>query len=289
MTHPPQHRHVWYVTLLGRPSSGKSSFVNTAIGDKVSIVSAIPQTTRRLIRGVYTDKECQIIFQDVPGLHSSSHNWNQSINWVTKAALGDTDIILRVIDGSRPRWLEEEMIDKLVAEVQVPVVTIVSKSDTLQAFERHLYPKNALFVSNITKEGISEVIKTLSGLLPEWPLLYPEDDITDQDIYTRASEIIREKIFLSTYEEVPHSTYVDVDMMEDKWKLVKILAYIYCMTESQKKILIGNHGSMIKEIGSLARKDLQDLFEKKVYLELHVKVSEGWQTRDTITRKILGK
>ncbi len=96
-------RHVGYVTLLGRPSSGKSSFVNAAIGDKISIVSAIPQTTRRLIRGIYTDTNCQIIFQDVPGLHSSSHNWNQSINWVTKAALGDTDVILRVIDGSRPR------------------------------------------------------------------------------------------------------------------------------------------------------------------------------------------
>lgn len=282
-------RHVWYVTLLGRPSSGKSSFVNAAIGDKISIVSAIPQTTRRLIRGIYTDKNCQIIFQDVPGLHSSSHNWNQSINWVTKAALGDTDVILRVIDGARPRGLEEEMIDKLVAEAKVPVVTIVSKVDTMNEFEKHLYPKGTIFVSNITKEGIKEVIAQVALLLPEGPLLYPEDDITDQDVYTRASEIIREKIFLSTYEEVPHCTYVDVDMMEDKGKLVKILAYIYCMTDSQKKILVGSHGAMVKEIGSLARKDLQDLFEKKVYLELHVKVSEGWQTRDTITRKILGK
>jgi len=277
------------VTLLGRPSSGKSSFVNAAIGDKISIVSAIPQTTRRLIRGIYTDKTCQIIFQDVPGLHSSSHNWNQSINWVTKSALGDTDIILRIIDGARPKGLEEEMIDKLVSEAKVPVITIVSKVDTMNEFEKHLYPKGTIFVSNITKEGIKEVITQLASLLPEGPLLYPEDDITDQDVYTRASEIIREKIFLSTYEEVPHCTYVDVDMMEDKGNLVKILAYIYCMTESQKKILVGSHGAMIKEIGSLARKDLQDLFEKKVYLDLHVKVSAGWQTRDTITQKILGK
>lgn len=282
-------RHVWYVTLLWRPSSGKSSFVNAAVGNKVSIVSAIPQTTRRLIRGIYTDKNCQIIFQDVPGLHSSTHNWNQSINWVTKAALSDTDVILRIIDGSRPRGLEEEMIDKLVEQATVPVVTIVSKRDVMNDFETHLYPKGTLFVSNITQEGIQEVLWRLAWLLPEWPLLYPEDDITDQDVYTRVSEIIREKIFLSTYQEVPHATYVDVDMMEDKGKLVKILAYVYCMTDSQKKILVGNHGSMIKEIGSLARKDLQDLFEKKVYLELHVKVSEGWQTRDTITRKILGK
>jgi len=282
-------RHVWYVTLLGRPSSGKSSFVNAAVGNKISIVSAIPQTTRRLIRGIYTDKNCQIIFQDVPGLHSSTHNWNQSINWVTKAALSDTDVILRVIDGSRPRGLEEEMIDKLVEQATVPVVTIVSKRDVMNDFETHLYPKGTMFVSNITHEGIQEVLWRLAWLLPQWPLLYPEDDITDQDVYTRVSEIIREKIFLSTYQEVPHATYIDVDMMEDKGKLVKILAYVYCMTDSQKKILVGNHGSMIKEIGSLARKDLQDLFEKKVYLELHVKVSEWWQTRDTITRKILGK
>lgn len=282
-------RHVWYVTLLWRPSSGKSSFVNAAIGDKISIVSAIPQTTRRLIRGIYTDKNCQIIFQDVPGLHSSSHNWNQSINWVTKSALEDTDIILRIIDGARPKGLEEEMIDTLVLEAKVPVVTIVSKVDTMNEFEKHLYPKGTIFVSSITKEGIKEVIAQLATLLPKWPLLYPEDDITDQDIYTRASEIIREKIFLSTYEEVPHCTYVDVDMMEDKGNLVKILAYIYCMTDSQKKILVWSHGAMIKEIGTLARKDLQDLFEKKVYLDLHVKVSAGWQTRDTITQKILGK
>ena len=129
------------MTLLGRPSSGKSSFVNAAIDDKISIVSAVPQTTRRLIRGIYTDPRTQIIFQDVPGLHSSSHNWNQSINWVTKAALGDTDVILRVVDGSRSRGLEEEMIDKILSEVTVPVVTIATKVDVMAPFERHLYPK----------------------------------------------------------------------------------------------------------------------------------------------------
>ena len=120
-------------------------------------------------------------------------------------------------------------------------------------------------------------------------MLYPESDVTDQDVYTRVSEIIREKIFHTTYEEVPHHTYVEVENMEDKGKLVKILAYIFCTTESQKKILVGNHGAKIKEIGSLARGDLQDLFEKKVYLELHVKVSSNWQDRENITRKVLGK
>jgi GTP-binding protein Era len=141
--------------------------VNAAIGDKISIVSAIPQTTRRLIRGIYTDKNCQIIFQDVPGLHSSSHNWNQSINWVTKSALEDTDIILRIIDGARPKGLEEEMIDTLVLEAKVPVVTIVSKVDTMNEFEKHLYPKGTIFVSSITKEGIKEVIAQLATLLPK--------------------------------------------------------------------------------------------------------------------------
>jgi GTP-binding protein Era len=120
-------------------------------------------------------------------------------------------------------------------------------------------------------------------------MLYPESDVTDQDVYTRVSETIREKIFQTTYEEVPHDTYVDVEMMEDKGKLVKILAYIFCTTDSQKKILIGDHGSKIKEIGSLARQDLQDLFEKKVYLELHIKVSRNWQGQENITRKVLGK
>jgi len=284
-----QERRVWYVTLLGRPSAGKSSFVNTAIGDKVSIVSSIPQTTRRLIRGIYTDEQFQIIFQDVPGLHSSAHTWNQSINWVTKHALSDTDVILRVIDGSREKWEEEGIIDALVSEASVPVITIVTKSDILSVRDRKKFPADSLFVSNITGEWVTEVIKELGVKLPIGPLLYPESDVTDQDVHTRVSETIREKIFQTTYQEVPHDTYVDVEMMEDKWKLVKILAYIFCTSESQKKILVGNHGTKIKEIGSLARQDLQDLFEKKVYLELHVKVSKNWQSRENITRKVLGK
>lgn len=289
MSQPPKKRYVGYVTLLGRPSAGKSSFVNAVIDDKISIVSSIPQTTQRLIRWIYTDDRCQIIFQDVPWLHASRHNWNQAINWVTKAALTDTDVILRIIDGSRPAGEEEAMIDKIVDTIDIPVVTIVSKVDVMQNFERHLYPQGTIFISNTQKEGLEDVINTLIPLLPEWPLLYPEDHVTDQDVYTRCSEIIREKVYLSTYQEVPHSTYVEVENLEDAGGLVKILAYIYCMTESQKKILVGNHGAKIKEIGSLARKDLQNLFEKKVYLELHVKVSEKWQSRDNVTKKILGK
>lgn len=284
-----QERRVWYVTLLGRPSAGKSSFVNTVIGDKISIVSSIPQTTRRLIRGIYTDKNTQIIFQDVPGLHSSAHKWNQSINWITKSALTDTDVILRVIDGSREKGEEEGIIDRIVNDASVPVVTIVTKADILSEKDRKKFPKWTLFVSNITREWIDEVVKSVSKKLPIGPMLYPESDVTDQDVYTRVAEFIREKIFQTTYEEVPHDTYVEVESMEDKGKLVKILAYIFCTTESQKKILIGNHGSKMKEIGSMARQDLQDLFEKKVYLELHIKVNKDWQGRESITRKVLWK
>ncbi len=284
-----QVRRVWYVTLLGRPSSGKSSFVNACIGDKVSIVSSIPQTTRKLIRGIYTDSACQIIFQDVPGLHSSHHQWNQSINWVTKNALLDTDIILRFIDGSREHGAEEKMIDEITAKTEKPVITIVTKSDLLPAKKRKEFPANTLFVSNITEEGIDEVKKRLTEKLPQGPLLYPESDVTDQDVYSRVAEIIREKIFSTTYEEVPHDTYVEVEMLEDKGKFVKILAYIFCASESQKKILVWHHGAKIKEIGSLARKDIQDLFEKKGYLELHVKVHPRWQNTESITRKVLGK
>lgn len=284
-----QERHVGYVTLLGRPSAGKSSFVNTVIGDKISIVSSIPQTTRRLIRGIYTNNRYQIIFQDVPGLHSSAHTWNQSINWVTKNALSDTDIILRVIDGSRPKGEEEGIIDRIVSEASVPVITIVTKADVLDAKSRKRFPDGTHFVSNITHEGIDEIVELLGSKLPKGPMLYPESDITDQDVYTRVSELIREKVFQTTYQEVPHDTYVEVETMEDKGKLVKILAYIFCTSESQKKILVGDHGAKIKEIGSLARRDLQDLFEKKVYLELHVKINKNWQSRENITRKVLGK
>lgn len=152
MNERKKERHVGYVTLLGRPSSGKSSFINAVIDDKISIVSSIPQTTRRLIRGIYTNDDYQVIFQDVPGLHSSAHHWNQSINWVTKNALNDTDIILRVIDGSRSKGEEELIIDRIVSEALVPVVTIVTKSDLLNKKDKTRFPKEAIFVSNITKE-----------------------------------------------------------------------------------------------------------------------------------------
>ena len=153
--------------VIAAPSgAGKSSFVNAAIDDKISIVSSIPQTTRRLIRGIYTNKKYQIIFQDVPGLHSSAHKWNQSINWVTKNALSETDVILRLIDGSRAKGEEEGIIDRIVDEAKIPVVTIVTKADLLPANERKKFPKEALFVSNITKEGIEEVIKAVGEKLP---------------------------------------------------------------------------------------------------------------------------
>lgn len=135
-----------------------------------------------------------------------------------------------------------------MAEAEKPVVTIVTKADLLNKSARTRFPNDALFVSNITKEGIPEIIKILGDLLPEGPMLYPDTDVTDQDVYTRVSEIIREKVFQTTYEEVPHHTYVEVEQMEDTGKLVKILAYIYCSTESQKKILVGNHGTKIKEL-----------------------------------------
>lgn len=141
--------------------------MNAVIDDKISIVSSVPQTTRRLIRGIYTNDDYQIIFQDVPGLHSSAHKWNQSINWVTKHALSETDVILRLIDGSRAKGEEEGIIDRIISETKIPVVTIVTKADLLTANERKKFPKDTIFVSNITKEGIEEVVKFIGKELPE--------------------------------------------------------------------------------------------------------------------------
>lgn len=211
--------------------------MNAFLGEKISIVSSTAQTTQRPIRGVYTDEDRQIIFVDVPGFHESMREWNQRLNDVVVRSLGECDAILRLIDSTRLEGKEEKMIDELLQKVDKPVVTVYSKVDMLQTRDR--LPEGAIPMSSNTGEGFPEIITGLDAALPRGPLMYSEDDITDQDIHSRISEVIREKIFRHYRHEVPHSVYVEVYNFEDKKGLVRIEAMIHCESDSQKKILIG--------------------------------------------------
>ena len=287
-------RKVGYVALIGRPNSGKSTFINTLLDEKVSIVSKLPQTTQKTLRGVYTDPDCQIIFFDPAGINKSEKFWNQELNTRAIKAMDDADIVFHFVDCSRADGEEEAYIGELLTKVDKPVIHILTKVDTLDKRARtQLDPKymesSCLWISSETKEGFPDVIEKAIELLPEGELLYPEDMYTDQDVFTRVTEIVREKIFLHFSQEVPHSIHSEVvEYKESEDKSMRTFHLeIYCETSSQKKILIGKNGDAIKKIGTEARKELEALFEQKVFLGLRIKVKKNWRSSKSIVQDLL--
>jgi len=258
-----EKKHVWYVALIGRPNVGKSTFLNTLLWEKVSITSPIPQTTRRRVLGIYNTSDAQIIFFDTPGIHESKKEFNQKINSEAIRSLKDADYVVYCIDSSRPDGIEDQEILTLLQEKNIDFLTLYTKIDLPSKRE---IPKNALQISSKNQEGFEEVVQHITTKLPISHLWYPEEYYTDQDMYFRISEIVREKVFLSTIQEIPHSVFVEIEEIEDKPEILRIQAYIYTETDSQKYILIGKWGSLLTKIGTLARQDLENIFEKKVFL-----------------------
>lgn len=279
-------KKVWYVTIIGRPNSGKSTFINTLIGEKVSIVSPIPQTTRKKIFWIYNDNEHQIIFVDTPWIHFSEKSFNQSINSVAKSSLENAQAILYFIDVTRKSGEEETQIENILKEVKTPIILVYSKIDGGWLIAK---PENWEYVciSSFKKEGFSELIQKVGQYLPVWPMLYPEEYYTSQDIYFRISEIIREHVFLSTSEEIPHSVYITVEEVHDEWKLYKIIAYIICETDSQKYILVGKSWSLIQKIATDSRIALESILWKKIFLALRVKVQKNWRKDIRLVQDLL--
>jgi len=199
-------KHVWYVALIGRPNVGKSTFLNTLLWEKVSITSPIPQTTRRRVLGIYNHPNAQIIFFDTPGIHQSKKQFNQKINSEAIRSLKDADYVLYFLDGSRESWIEDEEIQTILQEKNIDFLCVYTKSDLPKKRE---IPENALQISSKNQEGFPEIIQKITEKLPLSHLWYPEEYYTDQDMYFRISEIVREKVFLSTAQEIPHSVFVE--------------------------------------------------------------------------------
>lgn len=278
-----------FVALAGRPNAGKSTLINSLIGEKVAIVSSKPQTTRSEIRGIYTDENCQIIFTDTPGIHKPKFRLGSRMNKEAADVIQGVDLIYLVVDASTPYAKGDEFVLNMVKNTGLPVFLVLNKMDKMQPEkivkviqqwqERYdfaeYFPLSAKF-----GHSFEDLIKTTSKYLPEGDLLYPAEMTSDGAENFRIAELIREKILIQTEDEVPHAAAVLIENKEFKKDKVYIQAMILVERDSQKGIMIGKQGQMLKKIGSLAREDIEKLLGKKVFLELFVRVENEWRSRD---------
>lgn len=287
-----KEKKVWYISIIGRPNAGKSTFINALLWEKVSITSNVPQTTRKRVLAIHNDIDSQIIFFDTPWVHKSNKTFNEEINKVAIESLNESDLILYFIDSSREGGEEENYIKELISQVDRPVIKIYTKTDLTPKIN---IPENKeiIKISSTTKVGFKDLLSAIKDKLPLWPCLFPTDIYTKQDMFFRISEIIREKVFLHTKEELPHSTYVWVEEIEDLTlekdgkDLLKIVAYVYTETESQKYIVVWKNGSLITIIWKEARVELEHIFDKKVFLALRVKVKKNWRKDERLVKDLL--
>ncbi|HHD11633.1 MAG TPA: GTPase Era [Deltaproteobacteria bacterium] len=276
-----------FISIIGRPNVGKSTLLNAFLGEKLSIVSPKPQTTRNVVRGIKTGEDYQIIFLDTPGMHRAKGMLNEFMVSEALNAIKDTDGVLYMVEAGSPPVADDRFIMGHLKVVNCPVILAINKIDLVKKHEllplikeySELFPfKEIVPVSALTGDGLDELLRVLKGILPEGPMYFPEDLLTDQPERFIVSEVIREKVFLFTREEIPYSVAVHVESFkEDKDRnLVVIGAVITVERPSQKAIIIGKGGSMLKKIGTAAREDIERFLGCRVYLELFVRVEKNW-------------
>ncbi|WP_434511382.1 GTPase Era [Desulfitobacterium sp. AusDCA] len=277
-----------FVSVIGRPNAGKSTLLNQLLGQKVLIMSDKPQTTRNKIQCIFTEERGQVIFLDTPGIHKPKHKLGKFMVDAAIESLREVDLILYMVDASAEFGSGEEYIINAVKQVKTPCILVLNKIDLLKK-EQVLkliqdYSKLADFLAIVpisakTGENKDELLKVIFSQLQEGPMYYPEDEVTDQPERFIMAELVREKVLQLTRDEVPHSIAVVVESVEEKATLVKVRALIIVERDSQKGIIIGQGGKLLKEIGRLARQDIETLLGSKVFLELWVKVKKDWRNR----------
>lgn len=283
---PPDFRS-GFVAIIGRPNVGKSTLMNDLVGQKIAITSPIAQTTRNRLRGILTTPAAQIIFVDTPGIHKPQHELGKLLVQNAKAAIQVVDVVLLLVDGSVEAGGGDRYIVDLLQHTQVPIILGINKADlqpenrpdidlSYQELAAAQQWPTAKF-SALTGAGLDTLQSLLIEHLEPGPYYYPPDLVTDQPERFIMSELIREQILLHTREEVPHSVAIAIDQVEERPEITRILATIYVERKSQKGILIGRGGNMLKAIGSGARQQIQKLVMGKVYLELFVKVQPKWR------------
>lgn len=281
-----------FVALIGRPNVGKSTLINNILHQKISIISPKPQTTRNRIQGIYTTEEEQVIFIDTPGVHKPKHQLGEFMNKESLSTLSDVDLIMFIIDGTQDFGSGDEFLIEQFKKVNTPVFLVVNKIDLIKnkgrlmenvlKFINAFQFKEVFYISALSGENIDKLLTAIIDNLEVGPMYFPKDQVSDHPEHFIIGEIIREKVLLLTREEVPHSIAVVIEEMkndEENPELMNIRATIYVERTSQKKIIIGNKGKMMKQIGTLARKEIVMLLGQKVFLELWVKVEEDWRNK----------
>lgn len=283
-----------FVSLVGRPNAGKSTLLNRFAGQKLAIVSNKPQTTRHRIVGVRNGPDGQIVFIDTPGIHKPMHRMNKRMVDTATDTLREVDVVVLVVDATSPPGMGDRFVLDLVRSAGTPAVLALNKVDCVRKTDLlpviNHYARAAEFraivpISATTGDGVDRLEQEIVAALPESDPLYPDDYLTDQTERTLAAELIREKVLHHTRDELPYTTGVVIEQYEEPERpggLTRIHASIVVESESQKPIVVGRGGEMIKRIGTEARKDLEEMLEGRVFLDLHVKVREDWRDNERI-------
>ncbi len=278
-----------FVSLVGRPNVGKSTLLNSIIGTKVAITSNKPQTTRNVIQGIYNEEDTQIIFVDTPGVHKPNHKLGKYLNKQVYSNIDDVEAILMLVDGSQELGSGDKYIIEKLKEKNIPVILVINKIDKLTHDEillkiaeyKDLYEFSEIVpLSALKNNNVDELIKTIKNYLKDEIKYYEDNQITNKPLTFTIAEIVREKVFELTHEEVPHSLTCIVENIEKDKNSYHINVAIIVDRDSLKKIIIGNRGSKIKEVGIRARKELEILLNKKIYLELYVKTIKKWRDKE---------
>ena len=283
-----------FVTILGRPNVGKSTPLNQMLGQKIVIATDKAQTTRKRIKGILTDENGQIVFVDTPGVHRPLNKLGEFLLDEAKVSVPDADLVLFIVDGSEPAGKGDKwIVENILKDIKIPVILVMNKVDKVkqtQKIEENLMSYKTLFDKNIPIVKISAktgrnkdtLLANIYKNLPEGEKLYPDDIVTEESMRNVAEEIVREKILLYTEDEIPHSVAIKIDKYEECVDIDRIYAIIYCEQKSQKGILIGKNGALLKKIGTEARLELEEIVDKKVYLSLEVKVEKDWRKKEKL-------
>jgi GTPase len=283
-----------FISIIGRPNVGKSTLLNALLGEKIAIISDKPQTTRNRILGIVSRPGAQMVFMDTPGIHKPMHKMNEFMVKTALATYNEVDVILMLVEAQEQPGGGDRFIIETLSKLRTPVFLLINKTDLIkkeallplmQEYGR-LYNFTEIIPISALKNDLGGLVDIILKRLPPGPKYFPDDQLTDQPERFVVSEIIREKIFELTTEEIPYSTAVVIEEMKEEPEITRITAVIYVERDSQKGILIGKGGAMLKKIGTLARQDAEKLLGTKIFLQLWVKVKKGWREDEHMLRNL---